>query len=544
MSTPRLPTAISSAQDQIADFVEDKLLEGVDLEHKPLWMPNPGRDGRPNPQQLAIESEADELFYGGAAGGGKTDLLVGLALTRHNRTVIFRRVSTLLTAIIDRLEDVTEHNVNKMSKQLRMPGRFIELGSMKDEKDKRNWQGQPHDLIAFDEITEFTKTQYIFVLTWNRTTIVGQRCRVVVAGNPPTDEAGSWVVEEWAPWLDDEFPQPAKPGELRWYVRDGDRLVWSDKPGRIEVNGEKLRSRSRTFIPAMVEDNPHLMRDDTYLAVLESLPAELRAAFREGDFSALREPNPWQVIPTEWVRAAQRRWLEMDEPEDDLSGMGMDVARGGKDRTSVGWRRKFWYNVKAWEGRETPTGPTAAMKLKQVVDKEGNPPYVNIDVIGVGSSAYDSAEAMYSDQFSVVPVNVGAGSEYTDRSGALKMKNLRAEMYWRMRDSLDLEYGDDVALPPGNEVLADLCSATYKVQAGGTILVESKDDIKERIGRSPDMGEAIMLTGLPPNIPPPPASATVNLDISIYKAKRGSRRNGHAHNTRANSRRNRRRNQD
>ncbi len=50
----------------------------------PVWIPQPG------PQTLAYVSEADLLLYGGAAGGGKTDLIVGLGLTRHKRVGIFR----------------------------------------------------------------------------------------------------------------------------------------------------------------------------------------------------------------------------------------------------------------------------------------------------------------------------------------------------------------------------------------------------------------------------------------------------------------------
>ena len=73
---------------------------------------------------------------------------------------------------------------------------------------------------------------------------------------------------------------------------------------------------------------------------------------------------------------------------------------------------------------------------------------------------------------------------------------MRAEYHRRMRLALDPEHGDDIALPPGNEIVADLCAAKYKMLAGGVIQIEEKDAIKERIGRSPDEGEAIMLANL------------------------------------------------
>ena len=65
-------------------------------------------------------------------------------------------------------------------------------------------------------------------------------------------------------------------------------------------------------------------------------------------------------------------------------------------------------------------------------------------------------------------------------------------MYWRMRDALDPASGNNIALPPGNEIIADLCSARYKLTTSG-VLVEEKEEIKKRIGRSPDKGESILL---------------------------------------------------
>src|SRR5690349_7160537 len=92
----------------------------------------------------------------------------------------------------------------------------------------------------------------------------------------------------------------------------------------------------------------------------------------------------------------------------------------------------------------------------------------------------------------VRPFNGAEASEYRDKSGKLKIRNKRAEMYWRMRDALDPKDGDDIALPPDTELLADLCSARYEVSSAG-VKVEDKDEIKERIGRSPDIGEAVMM---------------------------------------------------
>jgi hypothetical protein len=465
---------------------------------RPDWQPNPDKDDIPNPQRLALECLADELFYGGAAGGGKTDLLVGCAFIQHQRAAIFRRVYPNLEEIIDRSIEIVgdSKRYNRVARVWRLPYCRLEFESCQHEDNKKQQQGRPRDFYGFDEITEFTRTQYLFIAGWNRTTDPDQRCRVIVTGNPPTDEAGSWVIDEWEPWLNPDYHDPAEPGELRWYYHDGDNIVWLRNGDPVEVDGETIYPRNRTFIPARLDDNPHLASDNRYRSVLQSMPEPLRSQLLKGDFQVGLGPDPWQVIPTAWVRIAQRRWLETEKPEEaTLSGVGVDVARGGRDKTAISKRYITWYDrVEAYPGSKTTDGPIVAELTRQAIGGDETPGYINVDVIGVGSSAYDSLKAMYEDK--TFAINAAGGSSYTDRSGKLKMKNMRAEYYWRMREALDPQFGDNLALPPGNEIVADLCAARYKITAGGNIQVEEKEAIKQRIGRSPDIGEAILLANL------------------------------------------------
>src|SRR5262249_48953540 len=145
------------------------------------------------------------------------------------------------------------------------------------------------------------------LIGWNRTEDPRQRCRVVATGNPPTTPEGRWVVEEWAPWLEANHPNPAEPGELRWYTVVDEKLVWLRSAKPILHKGERLVPRSRTFIPARVQDNPVYMQTG-YIAVLQGMPEPLRSQMLYGDFNAGMQDDPWQVIPTAWVQAAQARW--------------------------------------------------------------------------------------------------------------------------------------------------------------------------------------------------------------------------------------------
>lgn len=431
------------------------------------------------------------MFYGGAAGGGKSDLLLGMAGECHERSIIFRRVFPNLRFLIERSKQVYDGSYNESLHLWRLQSeRMVEFGAMQYESDKTNFQGRPHDLIGFDEAPEFAESQIMFVTAWNRTTTDGQRVRVILTGNPPVDESGNWLVRRYAAWLDPNHQKPAKAGELRWYAMLDGKEVELASGDTFEHKGETIYPRSRTFIPAKLDDNPFYSKDGRYRSVLQSLPEPLRSQLLNGDFQASAVADPFQIIPADWVRAAQKRWLERERPTTPLTAVGIDPSRGGRDKTALAKRYDNWFDeVKTWEGVIVKDGAIMAELARQEI---GNvePSYINIDVSAIGSSAYDHLKVMYGN---VIPFNPAEGSEYRDRSGKLKMRNKRAEMYWRMRDALDPVNGDDIALPHDTELLADLCSARYEVSSAG-VKVEDKEKIKERIGRSPDVGEALMMS--------------------------------------------------
>ena len=462
----------------------------------PVWVPLPG------PQTEARESEADIVFFGGAAGGGKTSLGVGLCLTQHIRSIVFRREGTQLQGVIDEITETLggREGYNGQDRIWRPPGTKlqIELGACKDLGDEIKYQGRAHDLIVFDEICHFLESQFRFLMGWLRTTTVWQRCRVLCTGNPPTNQDGQWVIKYWAPWLDDKHPNPAKPGELRWYAMIDGKETERPDGSTFEHKGQIIKPRSRTFIPSRVGDNPFLIGTD-YEATLQALPEPLRSQMLQGDFRAGTEDSIWQVIPTAWVDAAMDRWQE-EGKQGPMDSVGVDVARGGRDKTIIAKRYGAWYDrLKKYPGTETPDGAiTAGIILSE--SRDGAP--IHVDVIGVGGSVVDH---LRSNNVQVVDVN---GSEtkglegQTDRaSGRLRFRNMRAMLWWRMREALDPKLGANIALPSDSQLKADLCAPTWKLTPNG-IQVESKEDgpdgpgIKKRLGRSPDDGDAVVLCNI------------------------------------------------
>jgi hypothetical protein len=484
----------------------DKLL----TDGMPLWMPQVG------PQHAAYYSEADIVFYGGSAGGGKTDLLLGLCLTAQQHSIIFRREAVQLIGIEERMSKIlgTRKGYNSQDGVWRLPGdRVMELGSVKLPDDWMKYQGRPHDLKAFDEITHFLESQFRTLIGWMRTDNPNVRQRVVCAGNPPTDADGEWVVRFWAPWLDPRHPNPAKSGELRWFVTDENGKDKEVPNGdRVLVGKDWVKPKSRTFIKSSVDDNLYLSLTD-YKATLQALPEPLRSQMLRGDFLAGRTDPVWQLIPTEWVKTSMARWSEKTA-KGQMTCVGFDVARGGIDNSTAARRHDRWFDkMVTAPGIVTNDGPKAAAFITPLL-RNGAP--IAIDGIGVGTAALDFIKGLNLRVHAVI------GSEKSkamDKTGNLRFKNVRAEMYWRLREALDPTGDNPIILPDDSELLGDLCAVRYKVVTMGedaAIQIRDKDEIREVLGRSPDKGDAVAMTfaeGVP--------SALNSGSAAAFREKRG-----------------------
>lgn len=456
-----------------------------------VWYPQSG------PQMAAFVAPADVVGYGGAAGGGKSDLLLGIAGTQQTRSIIFRREFPRLEGLEARSREIFNATAESRLKDRYneslhrwelSSGATLRFAAMQYEDDKMGYQGRPYDFYGFDEVTEFSESQVRFVTAWNRTTKTGQRCRVVMTFNPPLEESGEWVVKYFAPWLEPTHPRPAQDGELRWYAMiDGKEVERADAQP-FEHGGQTVTPKSRTFFHASLKDNP-ILEATGYGATIDALPEPLRSLLR-GNFSAGLSANPFQVIPAKWVRDANERWLAQSELDHGpMTALGADISRGGDDQTPIAPVHGSWFApLIVYPGTSVPDGPTAA---GLIVAAQQDGAAIGVDVIGIGASAYDS---LLGAGVSVVPVNFAEGTDYMDKSGALRMRNVRAAAYWSFREALDPENDSQVALPPNSELLADLCAARWRLDRGsGKLTIEDKDEIKKRLGRSPDLADAVVI---------------------------------------------------
>ena len=291
---------------------------------------------QPGPQTAFLSSSADIAIYGGAAGGGKTWALLMEPL-RHLTNpgfgaVIFRR-TTVQVRNEGGLWDESERLYPPLGgagfrSQLewRFPsGAQVRFAHLEHDRTVYDWQGAQVPLIGFDELTHFSGRQFWYLVSRNRSTC-GVRPYIRATCNPDAD---SWVAEFIAWWLDGEtgLPAPERGGVLRWFVRDGECLVWADAAGELKARYPRLLPKSATFVPARLADNAALTSADPgYLANLLALPAVERARLLDGN---------WKVRPAAGL-LFRRHWCRMVEaaPEGLRTVRGWDLAGTPKTQTN------------------------------------------------------------------------------------------------------------------------------------------------------------------------------------------------------------------
>jgi hypothetical protein len=205
-----------------------------------------------------------------------------------------------------------------------------------------------------------------------------------------------------------------------------------------------------------------------------------------GNFAADDEAG---VIPLTWVEAAVDRWRAWKDSGDGMPiappVIGVDVG-GGVDKTVITRRRGDV--VEFLERHNTPDTMTVAGHAFPYSYEPGA--LTVIDAIGIGSGA---ASRLREQGCSVDPFMASSGSNRRDRAGAYGFLNRRAEAWWHLRELLDPAFGPTLALPDDDELIADLSAPRWWPTSAGKIQIEAKSDVRKRLGRSPDAGDAVVM---------------------------------------------------
>ncbi|MDP4172436.1 MAG: terminase family protein [Bacteroidota bacterium] len=424
---------------------------------EPIWKPQPV-------QTLALESECDEVLFGGAKGGGKSDVLLFGALRfialPSYKALIVRRTFPRLKELIDR--SMTFHALNgtynRSEKQWKFPsGAQIVFGHCQNDGDELNYQGHQYHYIGFDQVEEFTENMFNIIAACGRKVDdipVYIRCTA-----NPGGVGKHWVKRRWI-----EGKEPNK--------------IYATE---TSLNG-KLILRKQVFIPSSIFDNKILLeKNPEYLAFLQKLPEKFRKMYLEGDFNTEDEPD--QLITSELINNAKKHAKESAKLGDIY--LGVDVARFGDDSTEIAFIMSNRL-IKIETYKKLDINQISQIIIRKIREEKIKPFNIGIDTVGLGAGVYDIIK---SNGFSVNEI-VSGSSPITLRGDYYKFRNLRSQMHWHFREKL--RTGIFSLGIEDSEFEEEALSVKYEISSEKMITIESKEDIKKRIGRSTNKHDAVV----------------------------------------------------
>lgn len=313
------------------------------------------------------------------------------------------------------------------------------------------------------------------------TITTGENCRILAIGNP--DDPGSHfakVCTRDSTW-----------NTIRISVLESPNFTG-------EVDQMPREARELLTTPEWVEDKRRSWGEDSALWT-----SKILGRFPETDEFAL--------IPLSWVEQSHTRWREHQAAgtlesahsdgavvrEDGRGGTGgavwgIDVARYGKDKTTIAGRRgNVIVDVEAFSGLDTEA---VAQRVRARADQYDD--MCVIDVVGIGAGVFDALSREDASNgglpYHATAFNAAEKTDRSDTTGELRFTDSRSAGWWLLREALDPSQGATLALPPIEELTIDLTTPRWENKPGGKIKVETKREIQKRSGRSTDYADAVM----------------------------------------------------
>jgi len=258
---------------------------------------------QPTPKQALFHaSKANEILYGGAAGGGKTKALVMDALFRCMKwpgtvAVIFRRTyreledTDIKEAMASYPKELATYNAGRHEFKL-VNGSKILFRHCENESDRFDYSGLEAQFMYFDELTTFTQVIYDFLKTRLRAKKSLGVVPIVRSASNPGNIGHGWVKKMFV----DAGP----------YMEIREQTIWSEAL-------HKSKTIRTQYIPSLATENPHIT--DDYIFELEQKPEALRAALLTGSWSSFEGMvfSEWKDDPAHYK---DRKWTHVIEPFD------------------------------------------------------------------------------------------------------------------------------------------------------------------------------------------------------------------------------------
>ena len=488
---------------------------------------------RPQPgfQEDALSTSADIAFLGGAAGAGKTFVLL-METVRNLRVqnfggVIFRRTSPQIKSeggLLDTSKQLF-YDLGGVLRETTTEWIFpykvkIKFNHLQYDSTSLDWQGSQIPFIGFDELTHFSEYQFLYLLSRNRSTC-GIRPYVRATMNPDPE---SWVYN-WIEWYIDEetgYPIPERSGKLRYFIRLQNNMIWGNtKQEVLEIvmlNSDFRQTveeseaagltpddliKSFTFIPGSIYSNKELLRSNPdYLGNLLALSEQEQAQLLKGNWKISLDG----LSLFEW--GCVNQLFDNYSTPSTFRCITCDAAMFGRD----------FMVIMVWMGWEVVKlvlmTKSTPHDIVQSIEKERSAWQIPKDKVLVDQDGVGGGTVKLGGYrgFS------GGAAPLFDRDarGKENYQNLKTQCFYRLAEEnvninnirfsitdqnclIDGHYTTKIKVGSKVHDIRDLIKADFRCvkrkprDNDGKLMINSKDEQKIILGRSPDFGDTAMM---------------------------------------------------
>jgi len=227
-------------------------------------------------------------------------------------------------------------------------------------------------------------------------------------------------------------------------------------------------------------DSPRVSVD--YVSEMAKRFGEESNAYRVRVLGEFPQRDDDTAIPLELVESSQKRDVIITDDQPMI--WGLDVSRFGSDRSALAKRRgRELVAIQTWQGLDLMQLTGAVVAEYESLQPRNQPVQINVDSIGLGGGVCDRLR-----ELGLPAVGINSSESPSSKQTYI---NLRAELWFKVKAWLE---GRDVSIPKDDDLLAELVSAKYKFTSSGKMQLESKDAMRKRGLRSPDLADALCLT--------------------------------------------------
>lgn len=272
-----------------------------------------------------------------------------------------------------------------------------------------------------------------------------------------------------------------------------------------QVDYEWVKDKLENWCTKITKDEVQAELDDFCFEGQWYRPEDL---FRKKVLGKFPKVSDDVLIPEQWLELAHERWRQVNGREPmthDTRILGVDVAGMGRDCTCFCERKGAWV---APFFTHNSGGTADHMKIAgQIVSRRHRQieMFVSIDTIGEGAGVYSRCVELESKEGYIISCKYSEAAKgrndrpLTDETGQYQFLNMRAYLFWCVRDWLNPKNETGAMLPPDPKFDEEATEIRWSFRSDGRIYIEPKEDIKSRIGRSPDKFDALANTFYPVN---------------------------------------------